>query len=1683
MDACVLPGPQAMDCYYGATTPDVPVSFPPSWCSVINNNQFFAFTATMATATFSISCYGCASGNGIQAAVLSTTDCTTFGFVSPCLGNIATQTTQSLTATGLVPGETYYLCIDGSGGALCDYSINGSVPTVNGPEDPCLPGDPTSTFTTQAPSNWTLNPPSAGSIVGPSNNTPSLNVQWATPGYAEICAQNANCPDSPLDCIDVNVGENTQTDELVQLCQGKTTECAGRTFTAGGTFQVSLPSFGGCDSIINCIVSVIPTVITNETWMYCEGQSVECAGEEFFNQGIFPITLTNFQGCDSIVRCNIVRIPTYVSPYSFVNICGPGGYMVCETEFTESGVFSEVCTNSMGCDSIVNVNLAILNPNAVIAPPAVLDCTTNATITLNGSGSTLNTAVGGSTLYSWSGPGIVGFSNQANVTVNQPGQYCLILTHGRGGIYCADTACVTVTAVSAVPPVPTLIGEPDPCSNTSIIYSAVAGGFPPATQYNWTTPGNITYTTVAFDSIQINWLPGGANGNLCVTAQNGCGASQPGCLPIVVQQPLLAPVLAGPATVCAGGGNYLFKIDTLYPNSTYNWSVPSGAVVSGAGDSIYVNFNASVSGQVCVQALNNCDTLPPVCQNIQVSPVPTVDLTGDATICNGESVTLTFTMTGNGPFDIGWTDGSANFQLTDVVSGHTINLTPSQNTTYSLTSFNDGTAPLTCAGTANDAVTATVWQHTTTSLAPELCDGASLFVGGALQTTSGVYVDSFQTFHGCDSVVTTTLTVYAIDSMTIDLTTCDPSAAGTTVQMLTQFNGCDSIVTTNVTLLPSNSTDITYSSCDINDVGVFTQNLLNQFGCDSIVTTTVTFSLSDTTYLTASSCDPSSIGTFLQQLVGVDGCDSLVYTAVSLLPSSVVNLTGSSCNPSEVGVFQQDLTNQYGCDSTVITTITQFYLDTTFLTAGNCDPAATGVFSQTLVTAAGCDSIITTTVSLLPSSTTNLAGSSCNPNEVGVFQQDLTNYLGCDSTVITTITQFYLDTTFLTAGNCDPAATGVFSQTLVTAGGCDSIITTTVSLLPSSTTNLAGSSCNPNEVGVFQQDLTNYLGCDSTVITTITQFYLDTTFLTAGNCDPAATGVFSQTLVTAGGCDSIITTTVSLLPSSTTQLTGADCNPANVGVFTQVLSNQYGCDSTVVTTVSLLPSDQVAIQSTTCDPTASGVFTYNLTNQWGCDSTVTETVVLLPSDVTNLTFTTCETAQVGTVTTVLTNQYGCDSTVIAVTTLLAIDNCSVTASLSGSTIPCGSNTGTVSITASVGIAPFDYTVLQNGTPVATGTLNAVGTPETVSGLAPGNYTVEVSSPNGYSNTASATIVQLFPPTLTAAVSSDFNGADISCTGGNNGSALATPAGGLAPFTYVWSNGSSSAQANSLPAGAYTVTVTDANQCTNTATVSLVDPQPMTFSTNLKSPDCLGDKNGVISVTAVGGVAPYQYSLGFSAFQSNPIFNGLSDGTYDLTVMDANGCQEEDAILLNPGSLIEVDLGNDQTIALGESTTIEAFVSIPRDSILSVTWTPSFDTTACPECLEQEITPGITTTYTIVVEDINGCTDQDRVTVVVDRRKDIFAPNIFSPNDDGVNDIFHLFAKEGLVTNIKSFQIYDRWGDAIFERTDIQANDPNVGWDGKFRGDKLQPGVYVWYAEITFRDGETILYEGDVTLMR
>ncbi|MBN8679448.1 MAG: gliding motility-associated C-terminal domain-containing protein [Chitinophagales bacterium] len=1599
--ACILPSPDNLDCYFGTTTFDPPVSLPPSWCTSVENNHFFAFTADAPTAVFEICTYGCAQGGAIQAAVLSTADCINFQFVSPCLGNIPTNSCQTLTASNLTPGENYYLMIDGNAGAVCDYSINGVNPTINGPTGGmCLPSATLSNYNTNTISNWTINPPSAGNIIGPSTSQ-NIVVQWLEPGPAEVCAQSILCPNAPNLCLPIFVGEDVEMDEEYSVCQGYEVECAGEMFSAQGTFPVALPSFLGCDSVINCRITVIPTVFSTERAYMCPGGSTTCAGEEFFAAGNYPVTLQAWQGCDSVVTCQIQVVPIYSSPMMNINLCGPATYQVCDEIYDESGIYATVCTGYLGCDSIVNINLAIMEPNAVIAPPAILDCAGNLVITLDGSGSSINTAQGGATVFNWSGPGIIGFNNQPTVQVNQPGEYCLIVRHSRGGVFCQDTACVTVLQDAGIPQLPVMTGESFPCVGETHVYSATATGNPPPTSFVWTLPGNHPFTQLTPNSISVTWTANTPVGQLCVTANNSCGASPAACIPLTVGDQPYPPVINGPTSVCTEGGDYLYTMDTLQPGTNYAWTVPAGAVLTGSGDSIRVNFATAVSGPICVTAYNNCDTLAPVCLNVQVNPNPTASLDGVPEICNGESLNLIFTMTGNGPFDVVYSDGAQNFTLNDINSGHQVQVSPTANTNYTLISVSDN-SPVACARIVNDTVPVAVWPLFTTPQTIQICEGQSAFLAGANQTTPGVYRDSLSSIHGCDSVIVTTLIVNPIDTTIISLTTCDPNAAGTVTVTLPQLNGCDSVVITTTTLLPSNLTEIFDASCDPNNVGVFTQNLTNIFGCDSTVITTVIYSESDTTYLTATTCDPAGVGTFSQLLTAAsDGCDSLVITTVTLLPSSTTNLSGQSCNPNEVGVFTTVLTNQFGCDSTVITTITFNGIPPTPVSATTCDP-----------------------------------------NQVGVF-----------------------------------------SNTILTADGCDSTIVTTVTLLPSSATALSGQSCNPNEVGVFTQTLTNQFGCDSVVTTTITFNGIPPTQLTATTCDPNAAGTFTEVITTAAGCDSTVITTVTLLPSNVTNLTGADCNPANVGVFTQDLTNIFGCDSTVITTITLLPSNTTAIQSATCDPAGVGTFVYPLVNQFGCDSIVTETVTLLPSSATTVNLGTCEPSQVGTSVTVLTNQFGCDSTVTTVTSLLPPASCGMTASLSGSVIPCGATTGSLTLTVTLGEGPFNYTVLLGNTPVANGTINNVGVPTPVAGLAPGNYTVNFTSNNGFSATAQATIGQLFPPALTATQTSNYGGFGVSCPGAVDGSASASATGGLSPYSYSWSTGVVAQTVNNLSVGTYTVTVTDANTCTTTTNVTITEPTPLQITFTATDPKCFGLNNGSILVNATGGVAPYRFSLNGAAPQNSNLFAGLGAGTYTITAYDLSDCETSEIIVVNTPIPLNVELGDDQNIAIGQSATLQAIVNVPFDSLASIIWSPLPDSAECPQCLTQTVYPFISTTYSIKVVDNNGCRDEDQVRVIVDRRKYVYIPNVFTPNDDGDNDIFSVFPRPGTVRKVNSLAVFDRWGEQLFVLENFNPYDGNLGWNGTYKGEPMNPGVFVWVVEIEFIDGVVELYKGDVTIVR
>lgn len=275
-----------------------------------------------------------------------------------------------------------------------------------------------------------------------------------------------------------------------------------------------------------------------------------------------------------------------------------------------------------------------------------------------------------------------------------------------------------------------------------------------------------------------------------------------------------------------------------------------------------------------------------------------------------------------------------------------------------------------------------------------------------------------------------------------------------------------------------------------------------------------------------------------------------------------------------------------------------------------------------------------------------------------------------------------------------------------------------------------------------------------------------------------------------------------------------------------------------------------------------------------------------------------------------------------------------------------------------------------------------------------------------------------------------------------------------------------------------------NGCTATDSVLVSENAPFDPEILPDQPRC-EETQGQLTVTGVsGGTPPFLYSAdGGATFQGSPVFAGLLPGVYAVVVQDALGCETipEESQLLSPQP-VEITLEASVELFQGNSYQINTQLNLPDSAIVTAVWTPSAGL-SCADCLRPLATPLQTTGYTLEVTDLNGCFARAVIQIVVDERAGIFVPNIFSPNGDGENDRFFIFANDANIREIRSFLVFDRWGEMVFEYYRFLPNNPAYGWDGAFRGKPLDPAVFVWFAEIELIDGRVEVLKGDVLLKR
>jgi len=285
----------------------------------------------------------------------------------------------------------------------------------------------------------------------------------------------------------------------------------------------------------------------------------------------------------------------------------------------------------------------------------------------------------------------------------------------------------------------------------------------------------------------------------------------------------------------------------------------------------------------------------------------------------------------------------------------------------------------------------------------------------------------------------------------------------------------------------------------------------------------------------------------------------------------------------------------------------------------------------------------------------------------------------------------------------------------------------------------------------------------------------------------------------------------------------------------------------------------------------------------------------------------------------------------------------------------GQANGSVSAVASGGVGSYTFFWQP---------INQAGS--SISGLPAGNYTVTAADSNGCTATATVTLTQ---PT---AIAINVSTASVSCTGGSDGSATAAASGGSGGYSYSWSNGSNGPTINNLVAGQYTVTVTDNQSCTNTSTVTVLEPSPLTAQASGTVETCANFCDATISVVANGGTPNYTYA--WSNGSSSSTVQGVCAGAYSVTVTDANGCQTTAAVTVVANPSPSVDAGVNVSFCEGSG-------GVQLTGTGSGGTAPYYFTWSCanPPCGLDSLydndpvaNPTDTTLYYLFVTDQNGC---------------------------------------------------------------------------------------------------------------
>jgi gliding motility-associated-like protein len=1372
-------------------------------------------------------------------------------------------------------------------------------------------------------------------------------------------AQNISCYDVPNGSINLAVNGGTSAYSYV-WSNGATTQ--NITGLQAGTYSVTVTDANGCTASTNATLTQpaahLNTTISTASNVSCYGLSNGSlnlnvtGGTSPYNynwsngatsqnisglvSGTYTVTVTDANGCTSEKSATITQpaqtLGASVQSSQNVNCYGGNNAAIQLTvnggttpyNFTWSngattqnisgltaGTYTATVTDANGCTA--SLSSTITQPTAALA--ASVSSSQNVSCYGESNGNINITTNGGTSPYSYNWSNGATSQNLTNITA---GSYSVVITDANGcttgvnGIVISQPSASLAATVS--------VTDVACHSNlTGAITTTVAGGTSPYT-YVWNTGA----TTSGINAVAAGTY------SVTVTDANGCTAAQTS---ITINEPaasLSASVASNTSVLCYGGNNGALSLNVNGGTGPYSYIWSNGATTQ--------NLNGIVAGvySVTITDAHNCTTaIAGVLVNQPDATLTTnIASTGNVACNGGGNGSLTLNVDGGTiPYTFNWSNGATSQNISGLYAGtYNVSITDANGCTATATGIVEQPAGALSSSVAS-SVDILCYGGNNGSVQLSVTGGTSPYSytwsnGATTQNLSGLQAGNYAvTVSDANGCISQSSVVISQPSGALNATV----AASQNILCFAQNTGSIDVTVTGGTAPFTYNWSNGATTQDLNNIaaGNYSVVVTDANNCSytlsGVVLTQPTAQLAVTSQATAVNCYNNSTGSITLNVTG--GTSPYSYNWNN-------GATSQNLSAVQAGTYTATVTDANGCtvaSSAVQVTQPSAALQTSYTSQNvNCFGNNTGNVS---VNVTGGTTPYTFNWSN-GASTQNLTSVTA-----GSYSLTVTDANGCtSSTGSVTISQ--------------PAAAIALSST-TTEAGCFGNNTGSINLTVTGGT--APYSFNWSN-GAVTEDL-NGIGSGNYVVTVTDANGCINTSASINVGQPAgalnAQVASTQDIGCFGNTTGAITLTVNAgtAPYSYNWSNGATTqNLTNIpaGVYSVTISDANNCSTflsaiTVQQPAGALAATVSEMQNVNCYGQNTGSISLNVgggtspySYSWSNGAT--------SQNLTNLSS--------GTYSVTITDANNCSTTISAIT--VAEPAAALSANVATSTnVACnaGSN-GAIDLNVNGGTSPYSFN-WSNG-----------ATTEDIAGLNSGTYTVTVTDANGCTFSASEEITQPSAG-LAASISSTQN---VNCFGGNNASVQLAVSGGTSPYSYNWSNGATSQNISSLVAGVYSVTVTDANGCTETQTATITQPTDAlsTSINNITNVSCYGNSTAAILINVNGGTTPYSYQWSNGSTDQNQM--NVEAGTYSVTVTDANGCTSSISgiAISQPGDSLAATVSASQNVACTGGGNGAIDINVTGGTMpYQFNWSNG--------ATSEDISGLATGTYTVTITDANGCT--------------------------------------------------------------------------------------------------------------